>query len=76
MPYTHYNNNTTSIMDFGILLQAIGHVAVVLFFTGLFVGWIVFVVEMIKNRVLQGIIGLLPLITVLTILKYHMLANS
>ncbi len=63
-------------MDFGILLQAIGCVAVALFFTGLFVGWVVFVVEMIENRVLQGIIGLLPLITVLTILKYHMLANS
>jgi len=76
MPYTHYNNNTTSIMDFGILLQAIGHVAVVLFFTGLVVGWIFFVIEMIKNQVLQGIIMFLPVITFLTILQYHMLANS
>ena len=75
MPYTHYNN-TTSIMDFGILLQAIGQVAVVLFFTGLVVGWIFFVMEMIKNQVLQGIIMFLPLITFLTILQYHMLANS
>jgi len=75
MPYTHYNN-TTSIMDFGILLQAISYVAVVLFFTGLVVGWIFFVMEMIKNQVLQGIIMFLPLITFLTILQYHMLANS
>ena len=76
MPYTHYNNNTTSIMDFGILLQAIGHMEVVLFFTGLAVGWIFFVMEMIKNQVLQGIIMFLPLITFLTIMQYHMLANS
>ena len=76
MPYTHYNNNTTSIMDFGILLQAIGHMAVVLFFTGFVVGWIIFVMEMIKNQVLQGIIMFLPVITFLTILQYHMLANS
>ncbi len=63
-------------MDFGILLHAIGHVAVVLFFTGLVVGWIFFVMEMIKNQVLQGIIMFLPLITFLTIMQYHMLANS
>ena len=63
-------------MDFGILLQAIGHVAVVLFFTCLFVGWIFFVMEMIKNRVLQGIIGLLPILTILTILKYHMIQQT
>ncbi len=63
-------------MDFGILLQAIGYVAVVLFFTGLVVGWIFFVMEMIKNQVLQGIIMFLPLITFLTIMQYHMLANS
>ncbi len=76
MPYTKHINQRTSIMDFGILLQAIGSMALILFFTGLFVGWVVFVVEMIKNRVLQGIIALLPLITVLTILQYHTLANS
>ena len=63
-------------MNFALLLEVIGQVAISLFLTGLFVGWIVFVIETIKNRVLQGIIGLLPLITVLTILKYHMLANS
>ncbi len=63
-------------MDFGILLQAIGYVAVVLFFTGLVLGWIFFVMEMIKNQVLQGIIMFLPLITFLTIMQYHMLANS
>jgi hypothetical protein len=63
-------------MDFGILLQAIGYVAVALFFTGLVVGWIILVMEMIKNHVLQGIIGLLPLITFLTIMQYHILANS
>ena len=63
-------------MDFGILLQAIGHVAVVLIISGLVVGWIFFVMEMIKNLVLQGIIMFLPLITFLTIMQYHMLANS
>ena len=63
-------------MDFGILLQAIGHVAVVLFFTGLVVGWIFFVMEMIKNPVLQGIIGFLPLITFLIIMQYRMIASS
>ena len=46
------------------------------FFTGLVVGWIIFVMEMIKNPVLQGIIGFLPLITFLIIMQYHMLANS
>jgi hypothetical protein len=63
-------------MDFGILLQAISYVAVALVFTCLLFGWIVFVVEMIENLVLQGIIGLLPVITLLTILIYHIIANS
>ena len=76
MPYTKHINQRTSIMDFGILLHAIGYMAVCLFLTGILVGWIIFVIEKIKNPVLQGIIGLLPLITFLTILIYHRLANS
>ena len=76
MPYTHYNNNTTSIMDFGILLQAIGFMAVLLFFVGLFVGWVVLVAEMIENHVLVVIISYLPILTFLIILIYHMIANS
>ena len=63
-------------MDFAILLQAIAYMAVCLFLTGLIVGWIVFVMEMIKNHVLQGIIGLLPILTILTILKYHMIQQT
>jgi len=63
-------------MDFGILLQAISFMAVVLFFVGLILGWIVFVAEMIENHVLVVIISYLPILTFLTILKYHMLANS
>jgi len=63
-------------MDFGILLQAIGHVAIVLFFVGLFAGWVVLVVEMIENHVLVVIISFLPILTFVIILQYHMLANS
>lgn len=76
MPYTHYNNNTTSIMDFGILLQAISFMAVLLFFVGLFAGWVVLVAEMIENHVLVVIISYLPILTFLIILIYHMIANS
>jgi hypothetical protein len=63
-------------MDFGILLQAIGYVAVLLFFVGLFFGWVVLVSEMIENHVLIVIISFLPILTFLIILKYHMIANS
>jgi len=75
MPYTKHINQRTSIMDFGILLQAIGYVAVALVFTGLTCGWIVFVLGMIVNKVLALIICLLPFITFFTILVYHMIAN-
>ena len=68
--------NNESIMDFEILLQSIVYVAVYLFLTGLIVGWIVFVTQMIKNHALQGIIGLLPIITVLIILKYHVIQQT
>lgn len=63
-------------MDFGIFLQAIWYVAVLLFFVGLFLGWVVLVAEMIENHVLIVIISFLPILTFLTILKYHMIANS
>jgi hypothetical protein len=63
-------------MDFGILLQAISFMAVLLFFIGLFAGWVVLVVEMIENHVLVLIISFLPILTFLIILKYHMIANS
>ena len=63
-------------MDFGILLQAIGHVAVALFFVGLILGWIVFVSEMIENHVLVVIISYLPILTFLTILQYHMIQQT
>ena len=63
-------------MDFGILLQAISFMAVLLFFVGLFAGWVVLVVEMIENHVLVVIISFLPILTFVIILQYHMLANS
>lgn len=67
-------------MDFGILLQAIGCVGIFMLLLGLLlgllIGWITFVVEMIENRVLQGMIILLPVIVVLIILFYHMIATS
>ena len=82
-------------MDFGILLQAIGSVGILMLLIGLLlgllIGWITvdsngrwslestsrsFVVEMIQNRVLQGIIILLPVVVVLIILFYHMIASS
>ena len=67
-------------MDFGILLQAIGCVGILMLLIGLLIGlllgWITFVVEMIQNRVLQGIIILLPVVVVLIILFYHMIASS
>ena len=63
-------------MDFGILLQAIGHVGTAVFLTCLIAGWIYFALEMIQNRVSALIIGILPVITVLTILKYHAIASS
>jgi len=62
-------------MDFGILLQAISYVAVILFLAGLFVGWVYFVVEMIESPVLIGIIVFLPFITLFTILIYHVIAR-
>ena len=54
-------------MDFGILLQAISFMAVLLFFVGLFAGWVVLVVEMIENHVLVVIISFLPILTFLII---------
>jgi len=63
-------------MDFGILLQAISFMAVLLFFVGLFAGWVVLVVEMIENHVLVVIISFLPILTFLIILIYHMIASS
>lgn len=63
-------------MDFDIFLQAIGHMAVCLFFTGLIIGWVIFTERMIKNRLTSLFVAFLPIITVLTILKYHMIASS
>ena len=67
-------------MDFGILLQAICYVAVYLCLIGLLLslllGWIIFVVKIIQNRFLQGIIILLPVVVVFIILVYHMIAAA
>ena len=63
-------------MDFGILLHAIGFISVYLFFIGLIVGWVIFTERMIKNRLTYLFVTFLPIITVITILKYHMIAGS
>jgi len=63
-------------MDFGILLQAIGIVGIIMLLTGLFVGWGVFVINMIKNDTIQAILVFLPIVTFIIVSFYHMLANS
>ena len=63
-------------MDFGILLQAIGHMAICLFLTGLLAGWVIFVDRMIENRLTCFFVAILPVLTIFTILEYHMLATS
>ena len=63
-------------MDFGILLQAISAVVVIILCCVFLLGWIFFVMDMIQNQVLSVIITLLPLVVFLIILFYHTIASS
>ena len=61
-------------MDFVILLKAIGAMAFIVAMGGIFVGWIMFCVHMIKNPILQGVIIPLPLLTFGVYMFYHTIA--
>ena len=61
-------------MDFGILLKAIGAMAFIVAMGGIFVGWIISCVHMIKNPILQGVIIPLPLLTFGVYMFYHTIA--
>ncbi|AGH31715.1 hypothetical protein SWZG_00209 [Synechococcus phage S-SKS1] len=61
-------------MDFGILLKAIGAMAFIVATAGIFVGWIMFCVHMIKNPILQGVIVPLPLLSFGVYMFYHTIA--
>ena len=63
-------------MDFAVLLETIRFMSAVLFTAGLVTAWVGFSVITIKNHVLSMIIAILPVVTLLSIMKYHMLANS
>ena len=58
-------------MDFGILLKAMGVMAIIVAMTGILVGWVMFCVHMIKNLILQGVIILLPILSFGVYLFYH-----
>ena len=61
-------------MDFVILLKAIIGMAFIVVMAGIHVGWIMFCVHMIKNRILQGVIIFLPLLSFGVYLFYHTIA--
>jgi len=63
-------------MDFSVLLETIRYMITVLFTAGLITAWCGFAVITIKNHVLSMIIAILPVVTLLSIMKYHMLVNS
>ena len=63
-------------MDFGILLHAIGIVGIIMLLTGLFVGWAVFVINMIKNDTIQAILVFLPIVTFTIVSFYHKIAAA
>ena len=61
-------------MDFGILLRAIGAMAFLVAIGGIFFGWIMFCVHMIKNPILQGVIIPLPVLSFGVYMFYHTIA--
>ena len=61
-------------MDFVIFIKAIGAMAFIVATAGIFVGWIMFCVHMIKNPILQGVIIPLPLLTFGVYMFYHTIA--
>ena len=75
-PHTKLTPTQLLIMDFGILLQAISAVVVIILCCVFLLGWIFFVMDMIQNQVLSVIITLLPLVVFLIILFYHTIASS
>jgi len=63
-------------MDFGILLKAIGFVAIIFVSAGAFIGWIGFVTYNIHNYFMATIISILPSIVALIIIMYHVFQQS
>ena len=61
-------------MDFGILIKAIVVVALIVATPGIFVGWMMFCVDRIKNPILQGVIAPLPLLSFGVYIFYHIFA--
>ena len=61
-------------MDFVILLKAIIAMAFIVVMACIHFGWIMFCVHMIKNPILQGVIGLLPIIPFGIYMFYHIIA--
>ena len=61
-------------MDFGILLKAIGAMALIVATCGILMGWVDLVDRMIKNRVTNLFISGLPVLSFGVYMFYHTIA--
>ena len=62
-------------MDFGILLQAIGFVAIIVVICSALMGWVFLVDKMIKNRLTNLFVSALPVLSFGVYMFYHTIAT-